>query len=99
MAYSGCRPAWGESVEKLKEFIDLPQLGEQEWGAEAEQLLEKMQKTAADDYEVEEKVMNDAAESWCNPFGDDAAMASVGACACLSPVLIGMLFNWSSIFQ
>jgi hypothetical protein len=54
----------------------------------------KMEEEAAED-----KAMFES-ESWCtNPFGDPfgEGAAVVGACACMSPVIFGMVFNWSSI--
>ena len=95
MKYMSCKPSWGESIETLREFVALEQLGEAEWGEEAEEVLEELERRIADE-EAEEKAMFES-ESWC-AFGDSATMASVGACACLSPVVLGMLFNWNSVF-
>ena len=98
MKYMSGKPSWGETIETLREFVELEQLGEAEWGEEAEELLEEMM----EEQEAEEKAMQDS-ESWCsNPFGSDdmssSAAAAMGACACLSPVLLGMLFNWNDVF-
>jgi len=99
MKYLSCKPNWGESIETLRELVALEQLGDYEWREEAEELLEQWEKILLNDHEAEEKAVLES-ESWCaNPFGESATMASVGACACLSPVLLGMLFNWNAIFQ
>lgn len=92
--YLTCRPVWEESVEALREFVALEALGEAEWGEEAEELLEEM--VNKEDL-AEEKALEEG-ESWCtNPFAEQAA--ALGACACLSPVLLGMAFSWNGIFQ
>jgi hypothetical protein len=82
-------------MASLREFVALKGLGHDEWGEPAEILLKEMQK------KMEEEAAEDQAmfesESWCtNPFGEGAAV--VGACACMSPVIFGMVFNWSDIF-
>ena len=96
--YLSCKPVWEESIDSLREFIELDALGEAEWGEEAEEILEELEKEKTKDEEAEERATLES-ESWCtNPFGDASAMSMAG-CACLSPVLIGMLFNWNGIFQ
>ena len=95
MKYMSCKASWGETVETLREFEALAQLGESEWKEEAEELLEELEEQAREE-EAEAKAMFEA-ESWCsNPFGEHSA--AIGACACLSPVVLGMLFNWNSVF-
>jgi hypothetical protein len=96
--YMSAKPSWAETIETLREFVELPQLGEKEWEEDSWELLQQMERQAAED-EAEEMAAIEA-ESWCsNPLsGDSTVMASVGACACLSPVLLGLLFNWNSVF-
>ena len=98
LKYMSAKPSWGETMETLQEFVELEQLGEAEWGEEAEELLEEMM----EEREAEEKAMQADAESWCAFGGADemssSAAAAMGACACLSPVLLGMLFNWNDVF-
>jgi hypothetical protein len=95
MTYLSCRPNWGETIETLREFVELDQLGENEWGKEAKILLEEMERKQQEE-EAEEKVMFES-ESWCtNPFSDN--VASIGACAFLTPVIFGIAFNWNTLF-
>ena len=61
--YLSCKPVWGETIETLREFVELDQLGEAEWGEEAEEILEEMEKKLKVEEEAEEKAMGEA-ESW-----------------------------------
>lgn len=98
--YLSCKCDWGETKETLEEFCELEELGDYEWRREARKQLADMEAEEAD-MAAEEKAAAEA-ESWCRApfdFNDTTTMASVGACACMSPVVLGVLFNWSSMFQ
>lgn len=90
--YMACMASWSEPVETLREFVALEELGNEEWGEVARGLLNEMEQCA------DAKAVEDS-ETWCmNPFGEQSAMFSLGACACLSPVIFGIMFDWNGIY-
>lgn len=95
-AYMSCYASWDESLKTLREFVALEQLGDYEWKQEAEYVLENWK-----DYQDEDDKYAREASDWCSfPFSTSSpTMASLGACACLSPVLVSVLFNWDDIFS
>jgi hypothetical protein len=90
--YMSAMPSWGETIETLREFVELKALGNYEWGHEAKRLLDEMEREVEG---VAEEKPTIEAESccWYNTFLSATVVASVGAFACISPVLLHFLFD------